>query len=103
MASSAAKTVPYTDAVVVSNLAPTLVYTVKEGGLPNLPCTLAIQNPTGSGHSVFICNSDDTDTSRGYEIVDGGQLAVDLTAGSKLYMIAAVADVTIRYCRSGAQ
>jgi hypothetical protein len=103
MASSAAKTVPYTDAVLVSHTAPTLVYTVKEGAMANLPCTIAVANPSSSANSVFICNSDDVDTSRGYEIVVGGSVSIDLPAGAKLFMIAAVADVTIRYVRSGSQ
>lgn len=103
MASSAATTVPYTDVVTVATAAPTLVYTVLAGSLPNLPCTIAVQNPVGSAHTVYVCNSDDTDTSRGFAIVAGTQIAIDMSAGAKLYMIAATGDTDVRIMRSGSR
>lgn len=100
MASSTSKIFPYTDAVTVATAAPTLVFTSNEGSM-NVPSTIAVQNPTGSAHTVYVCNSDDTDTSRGFAIVAGTQMAFDLKLGDKLYMIAATGDTEVRICRIG--
>lgn len=100
MASSTSTIFPYTDAVTVATAAPTLVFTAREGSL-NVPSTIAIQNPSGSAHTVYVCNADDTDTSRGYAIVAGTQLAMDLHSGDKLYCIAATGDTEVRILRIG--
>lgn len=93
--SSASTIRPYTDVKTVAFAAPTLVFTAA-GGSMNVPCSIAITNITGAAHTVYICNADDVDSSRGYPIEAGKEVSLDLQAGDKVYMISVVADVDVR-------
>ena len=64
--------------------------------------TVNVQNPTGSGSTVFIGGSGVTTSSYGYSLAAGSELAVQLLKGEALYGVVASGSITVNVLRIGA-
>lgn len=63
--------------------------------------TVSVQNPTGSGATVFIGGTGVTTTSYGYSLAAGSEVAVELLKGEALYGVVASGTLTVNVLRIG--
>lgn len=63
--------------------------------------TVNVQNPTGSGATVYLGGSDVSTSDYGYSLAAGSEVAVDLLQGEALYGIVASGTLTVNVLRIG--
>jgi hypothetical protein len=63
--------------------------------------TVNVQNPTGSGATVFVGGADVTTADYGYSLAAGSEVAVELLKGEALYGIVASGTLTVNVLRIG--
>lgn len=63
--------------------------------------TVNVQNPTGSGATVYVGGSDVSTTDYGYALAAGTEVAVELLKGEALYGIVASGTLTVNVLRIG--
>ena len=74
---------------------------VQDTGLPVVRHTTSVQNPTGSGKTVYLGGAGVTSTDYGFALAEGSDWTTDLQPGEAMYGVVASATATVNVLRVG--